>query len=326
MMNISKGLTALLLVIGAIGFTRSAFGQDPGCSSPPCSPNPVPCAHCTGTWTDDYSAAWAVSSNNNPPSYGYYSVSGRVVVPHPADPEYGCPNVTYVVTGSISHTFGSAWQRGMTAFQWVASNPSPSGSCGGRTPVASLTYNGTILNNGCDFASGSWTSSSSGSGLFSMTKPPDFPDGSPTETNVAVAWWSIWPTVLLFEPTIGASKSFAGRQVFESPNGSPSDSCYFPDAAAEPFHLTGAGWFVGFYFFDNRWHYDYVGFSPALIAYYRAHNRTPCLATAPQAMKLYTLDTLGSQTYFTNTLYVNLPDDTWVGIARDGVQGWRTWP
>src|SRR5258708_5367972 len=171
---------SLIVIIAGLG---SVFAQDPGCSSPPCSPNPVACAHCAGTWTDNGGAVWTVTSNTTPPSAFTYPVSGSVVVPAGA---FGCPSITYSVSGSITQTFGSSTTRGTTAIQWVASSPSPSSSCGGYTPVSSQTYNGNILNDGCDFGSGNWTNSSGLHGSFSMTKPTDRPDQSPAESSTAV--------------------------------------------------------------------------------------------------------------------------------------------
>src|SRR5258708_32882213 len=105
-----------------------------------------------------------------------------------------------------------------------------------------------------------------------MTKAGDVLDGSPTEISPAVAWWSVYPTVLVYEQTIGASKYFAGRQVFESPNGSPTDSCFFADAALDgdsSYPLTGGGWYVGLYLFNHNSEHDYVGVLPGLIDYNR---------------------------------------------------------
>src|SRR5258708_16106872 len=164
-MSIRTVCSVFGLIFGAIYFTGSAFAQDPGCGSPPCSPNPVPCAHCTGTWTDNGGAVWTVSSNNTPASYGTYSVSGSVVVPNVV---FGCPSITYSVSGSISQTFGSAFARGTTSIQWTASSPNPSASCGGNTPVTSMTYTGSILNDDSDTGSGTWASSSGPTGSFSM--------------------------------------------------------------------------------------------------------------------------------------------------------------
>ncbi len=131
---------------------------------------------------------------------------------------------------------------------------------------------------------------------------------------------------MLYEQTIGSSKYMAGMQVFESPNGNATDTCWFSGSVYNPGGLSGGGWFVGFYFFNNEWDYDYVGMYSGAVTYYRNNNRTPCLVTIPQAMNMYQYDTAGSFTYFTDTLYWNLPDTVNYGVARNGVQAWRTYP
>ncbi len=141
-----------------------------------------------------------------------------------------------------------------------------------------------------------------------MTKPSDT---ASAEASQAVAWWSVYPTVLLFEGNITSSNlsSLAGRQVLESQPYASTDTCFFPGAAADGFYqfqVSGGGWHVGYYFFHNK--YDYIGWSPQQIAHYRSKNRPPCQASVPQTMKIYTRDTLSSASYAWNTLYLNLPD------------------
>jgi len=313
----------LLWVFVLLLLSGYAMAQVPGCTSPPCSPNPVPCAHCSGSWTDDTGALWTVASNNTPTSYGTYTVSGSVSVPNPTA---GCPGVTFTVTGNISQYFGSASSRGTTTIQWLASNPVPSNPPCGFPPQSTITYTGTIINNSCDTASGSWTNSTGATGTFTAAKNPDVPDLSPTETNATVAWYSLIPTVMLFQPTIGSSKYMAGRQVFEAPSSAPIDSCWFPGSQILPGSLSGGGWHVGFYFFNNTWTYDYVGMTPYTIEYYRNNSRVPCTVALYQAMRLYQSDTASSYTYKNNLLYWNIPDYVNYGVARDGVQAWRTWP
>ncbi len=316
-------LTIAFSYLASLSIPLNAQVPVPGCVSPPCSPNPVPCAHCAGTWTDNYGGRWNVTSNTTPPFIGTYNVSGTLQVSNPSP---GCPTVTWSVSGTLTQTFGTSFARGTASANWVATNPSPSSTCGSFTPFSSTTFNGNILNSGCDFFSGSWTNSSGGSGGFSMTKPTDLPDLIPSEASTAIAWDSAYPTVMLFDQTLGSSKYLAGHQVFETSGGASSDTCWFPGSIYLPMGLSGGGWHVGFYFFNNRWHYDYIGFLPATISYYRSNSRTPCLVTIPQQMRSYALDTLSSSAYFTNTLYINLPDLVNYGVARAGVQAWRTWP
>jgi hypothetical protein len=163
-----------------------------------------------------------------------------------------------------------------------------------------------------------------------MTKPTDV---ATTETSTIIAWWSTEPTILMFQGNIVPANgdSLAGRQVFETPNGANSDTCFHEATDAvlgySAFHVTGSGWFVGYYYFGSDYYYDYVGMTPGLITYYRQKNRPPCEGIAPQAMNIYTRAGLGSVEYYTDTLYVNLPDDVNVGVARGGLPaGWRTYP
>jgi hypothetical protein len=278
----------LVLIAMTLGLGH-ASGQS--CSTPLCSPNPVPCAHCIGTWLDNTGARWTVTSLGNPLGPGTQAVSGSVTVPFPA----GCPSVTWTVSGTLTQTTGNAYTAGTTALNWQASNPNPSRSCGGVTPVSTMTYTGNIDNNGCDTGAGSSVNSSGVHGSFSMTKPTDV---ASSETSAAVAWYSVYPTILLFQGNISPASlnSLAGRQVFESPNGTPTDSCYRTTDPSNiyPFHLSGGGWYVGYYYFNSSYYYDYVGFTPGLISYYRSKGRTPCLATAPQAMNIYTRAGVGS--------------------------------
>ncbi len=303
------------------------LGRGQGCGAPPCAPNPTPCAQCVGTWTDNYGEHWTVNSPNWPSPPGTQSVSGSVVVPPPAP---GCPSWTFTVSGTLTQTPGSATAPAVTSFSWTGSNPSPDVPCytlnGPIYPVNS-TFIGRISNNSCDNASGTWAhSDGSGSGNFTMNKPSDV---ASTEISQAVAWWQPYPTILLFEGQIASSLDLAGRQVFESANGTPSDSCYRSGDRLDdgtylyPYQITGGGWFVGYYYFDGRYDYDYVGYPPSWIEYYRTHGRTPCQASAPQAMRIYTSG--GSVTYYTNTLQIKLPDNTNVGVERGGLWGWRKW-
>ena len=68
---------------------------------------------------------------------------------------------------------------------------------------------------------------------------------------------------------------------------------------------------------------------PDAVNYYKglvpnSINVTPCLVTLPQTMKIYT--PTGSQSYFSDILYWNLPDLVNYGVAKNGVQAWRTYP
>jgi len=105
-------LSLLFLSTGTIPIIAQ-FG-DPGCQYPRCI-NPIPCANCSGKWTDDVSALWDVDTN------AVGSVSGNVK----STLAFGCPTWTWQVSGSISKYFGGPGYNGFTTFTWTASNPSP---------------------------------------------------------------------------------------------------------------------------------------------------------------------------------------------------------
>lgn len=313
----------LVVAVMCLPASLTVLAQEPSCApgpgpngtGPRCAPNTVPCAHCTGTWTDSTGAVWTVTSNNTPPYIGTWNVSGSVVAPV----QGGCPSVKYTtVSGAISQVSGTS-TAATTSIQWTATNPNPPNPC----HVSSFTIDANILNDSCDALSGTYKSSNGNSGPISATKQADMPDGNPAETTTVTAWWSEYPTITLYEETIGSSKYMAGRQVYEVA-GTPNDTCWFLGSQHDHADLIGGGWFVGFYYFNNKYEYDYVGFLPDTVKYYRDQRKVPCLATIPQTMRLYT--NLGSQAYFNDTLYWNIPDNVNYGNAKNGVQAWRTWP
>ena len=324
-------VTALL-----IGFTSvCAYGQScspgpgPLGTGPRCGPNPVPCAQCTGTWTDNYGWTYNISSNNNPPYAGTYSVSGTLQ-------SVGLCGALYQNSSGTLAQINGGDGPANTQLNITFSNPDPSGWCdlgnGQYQHIADTqTISVNITNDDCDNASGSWSNSDgcpACSGNLAMTKPSDIPDLNPAETTSVVSWWSSDPTIMLYDETIGSSKSLAGRQVFEMST-APNDGCWYQDSLYGKQDLTGGGWFVGYYYFNNRYEYDYVGMGYLRVPYYRGQvqnsvNRTPCLVTLPQTMKIYTR--LGSQAYFNDTLYYNLPDQVNYGVSKNNVQAWRTYP
>ncbi|MBI4464656.1 MAG: hypothetical protein HY647_08125 [Acidobacteria bacterium] len=166
---------------------------------------------------------------------------------------------------------------------------------------------------------------------MTMTKPADEPDGSPTETSASTSWCGTDPTVRLFKRTIQATKSFAGRQTFESPNNaSDFDNCYDASLAPDygPFHLTGGGWFVGYNPFGNTYGDDAVGPGYARVDYYRDKGRAPCDIAVGQKMNLYTQFISSSQfsfqEYKQNVLELSIGLST-VTVKRDDQPVTRNW-
>lgn len=321
------------LILGGCCSAASVAAWGQGCQTPPvqgtqpCAPNPVPCAHCTGTWTDNTGWTESLSSNNNPPAIGTYNVTGTFQA-SPAE----C-SVVYQVSGTITQTWGGAGV-GTTTLNLTGQNPNPSGYCGTIHIASTQSVNVTITNNGCDQANGTWSNSDGGNGNLTMTKPADTPDLSPTQTTSTICWWDQcgqpggW-TVVLFEDAIQSSKSMAGRQAYEWQNypGNVQDSCWYQNSAyaVGGGGLSGGGWYVGYYFFDNRMDYDYVGMLPAMLAYYNGlnggMNRVPCLMSIGQNMSLFT--SAGSSQYFNDTLTLSLQNGGWYGVGKNGNQAWR---
>ena len=236
-----------------------------------------------------------------------------------------------VSSGSITQINGGA-NAATTQLNITFKNPSPSGYCdenGKQVHIANTqSVSVNITNDDCANAAGTWSNSDGNGGTEAMTKPADLPDLNPSETTSTAGWWSLDPTIMLYDETIGSSKSLAGRQVFEVA-GAPNDTCWFQNSLYAYSDLTGGGWFVGYYFFNNRFEYDYVGMYSEAVSYYKglvpnSTNRTPCLVTLPQTMKIYTVT--GSQSYFNDALYWNLPDQVNYGVAKNGVQAWRKYP
>lgn len=319
-------IASLLCFISHCIYAQSCSpGPGPNGSGPRCAPNPVPCAHCTGTWTDNFGWVYNINSRDYPPGPGSWLVSGTLKAPASS-----C-SVLYqnVSSGTLTQTSGGSGPA-TTTLNVTFSNPTPTGYCGNTHISATQTITATITNDDCANASGS-RSNSDGSASnvpTSLTKPADIPTGG--ETTSTVSWDSQFPTIMLFQEGIPSPRSLAGRQVFEA-GGAPSDTCWqkVPNSPYAHGDLSGGGWYVGYYYFDSSFHYDYVGMFPDAVKYYKglapnSVNVTPCLVTLPQTMKIYT--PTGSQSYFSDTLYWNLPDQVNYGVAKNGVQAWRTYP
>jgi hypothetical protein len=279
-----------------------------GCPSSGWCTNPVPAVNVAGTWIEP-GVTWNISSNS-------MTVSGSVVVTHPV---WGCSAITYTVSGSITPASQTDSVQGSTAMNWLASSPSPSGACGGYTPVATQTMTGTIQNNGNDFAYGTWSQPAPGGGTidgsFTMSKSPT--DTPSSETTNAVGFSAgLLATVGQFRQTLnatpGSTDIFKGRQVSETTgSGSNYDNCSFPGATVPKWTgVQGSSWNVGYYAVnppyitsDNVWADDYIGWNTAQVNYYRTRltpSSFPCEANVPQAMHIATNGTSGNKVNYAN--------------------------
>lgn len=198
-------------------------------------------------------------------------------------------------------------------------------------PTFSISVN--ITNDGCDYASGTYTNpDDGGSGNLTMTKPADIPDENPVQTSAAFCWLDQCPaggswTIGIFRDTIGSSKSMAGRQAYESQGASSQDNCWYQGSVFDPYGLSGGGWYVGNDLFGNEMDFDQVGIPPAEVAWYNGSNgglnRVPCVISAPQTMALYTHTS--SQPYILNTVSISLQQGQY-GVGKtsgNSVQAWR---
>ena len=273
--------------------------------------NPVPCIQCGGTWADPSGATWTLSSSGD-------NVTGSVSV----SPSSGCQPVTYSVSGSLTRIYGGTNFGASTSIVLNASNPAPTSSCG-VPATATMTYTGSLQNDGCDKTAGTWQNADGNTGAFTMTKPFDVVS---SETTTSAGWSAEYPTVHQWRQYLSGPQDLTGRQVKEGTGFGNTDSCYFDGSPVPPFHLSGGGWNVGFYV-NNQWADDYVGRSPDIITYYRQVFRTPCDATASQIMYIYTNGNSGQTSLYliTNTGFA-IPNLQQITSSRDGNSATTQWP
>lgn len=307
------------------------------CVSPAGCTNPVPATDISyqppiNTWQDTYSDTWNITSTSG-------SVSGSVVVPFPP----GCSSVTFTVSGSITPSVQTDGTQGSTAFTFNASSPSPSGTCGGETPVP-FTFSGTIQNNGNDYAPNTtWMNSiGGGGGTTTMTKSPS--DIPTSETTRAVGFGTgYYTTVGQFRQDLNAASGsgdiFQGRQVFEATGfGTNYDSCWYSGSPTGKITtVSGGAWNVGYYAVNppyiltlNEWVDDYIGWLTGSVTDYQAHwsgGGSPlCGFRLPQAMYIAITGTSGSsQNYVNDTLGQDIYSDHVTSI-RAGVNQSANWP
>jgi hypothetical protein len=242
----------------------------------------------------------------------------------------GVPGATYSVSGSLTQTAGGAGAA-TTSLSFTGSSPSPSGYCYSAPYIYhyAVTESETmaISSDSCDNASGTWSNSDGFNGSATMSKPSDLPNLTPAQTSSAICWWDTYPcgtgywSVVLFEDTLQSTKSMAGRQVYEGV-GTAYDNCYFSNIYYAPYSLSGGGWYVGYYYFDSRTDFDYVGTQPGAPGFYRSAGRTPCTMGSTQPMWIYTYT--GPAQYFTGALEVSI-QPTWYGVEKNGIAAWRTY-
>ena len=335
-------LWGLGIVLTAV-ITAPVYSQI-GCEYPPftsCN-NPTPATNVNGdtnngSWVH-YSSTWGVisqwylSTGAVAPG-GVGTISGSVRVPSPAA---GCPDVYYTASGTISPSQQTDGTRGSTSFSWTASNPSPSGSCGGYTPVSSMNHSGSILNKSIDFASGTWTRSDGQSGSLTLRRFYVEPINETTIGDGFGVTLGLTTTMARFrqvltkdpnDPPDPNSNIFQGRQVFETSGGLVTDNCYDRSGGLYPggrFAIKGSVWNVGYAstFSGNTWGWDTIGWPPAGVNWYRtnlAPSQFPCAAVIPQNMNIVVNGDTGGNIVYKSLYLQAVIDLTSLQVVRDNV-------
>ena len=296
--RIGKGL-AVTLLLSAVSILQAQNG----CPTYSASCNdPLPPLNLSGTWIEKDTSnhvisTWTITATGAVDSVG--DLDGTVSV---APIAQGCPNIQYTIDPDNSFiTVGTNedGDPGYTAFEAVAKNPNPAGTCQGTTPVSSRTINGKFSNKNNDNSTGSFSDgeqiSPSGPALFvrssSGIEPTSETISSAGPDPASVTKWRFSQTLT------GASGTniFYGRQVYESTGTPlPNDGCYIAASKAYPygpFVLTGSAWNVGYTAgAPSGYGIDVIGYPIGAVQYYRQNipTKLPCTGTLTQNMNILT--------------------------------------
>ncbi len=347
---LSRLLAIVILTAWSSPFAAAQSAANSGCGNPPytsCT-DPVPATFISGSWIETDSASeWTLTANNASPGVAG-TVTGTVLV-FPIAPL--CPVINYTIAapGPSFYTPSSivTGTEGTTTFTWVAINPNPSGSCGGSTPVTSQTFRGTIANKGNDITTTGTYTNSGGSGPIALeTNLILTPTGETLSLDTQFDPNGFGPPLTPFvtqlnfiqelndtksyDPADPNNNKFQGRQVFETANGSPSDTCYEKALAlgqtypGGSFKINGAVWNVGWNGSGNGNKHgdDSIGWTTVGVNWYRTklpESAFPCTATIPQAMTIVgNVPGVGNTQYATHNLSVTLTLDI-VTITKDSI-------
>ncbi len=329
-----------------------------GCSAGPYTScvDQVPATYLSGSWIDSNDLAeWTLIGDNA--SFGVAGTVGPWVPYNPVlafPPPPLCPPVVFQITGSSYKPSSLSSSEGSTTFSWTASNPDPSGTCDGWTPVPSLTVSGTISNKGNDTASATWTSES-GSGPWTMETNLLI---APTSETLALYQYyqsdgfgptsgpnSGYQTVLFVTQNLADSTSsdppdpnnnkFTGRQVYEvAGSGGSSDGCYTAAKAlgltypGGPYQILGSVWNVGGLYTGegNTYGNDQIGWQTTGVSWYRTAlaGKLPCTATLSQAMDMVVnVPSVPNVQFATHTLSVTINQHS-VKVTKDSLSSTET--
>ena len=322
-MNHSRLRLACTVLLGCC-FTCSLKAQHfdwVGCPSPytSCTDQIAP-TYLSGSWIeDDSSSEWTITADYAAPGASG-SVTGTVMVFPPPD-AYDCPVFNYTANGYFIPQQQGGNSSGSADFRWDATNPNPYITCSGYTPVTHMVFeghqnsSGGIANKGNDTGVGQWSNDSGLKGPLSIETnlvltptqealypftyfDPDGwgnPNAGPGYQTQLQLMQSLQDTTS-YDPPDPNLNMFQGRQVFESANGTPSDSCYdtaanlgLPNPTARASILNSV-WNVGWGWGNsNDFGPDGLGWVAASVRWYQQNlpdSAFPCTASIPQAMTI----------------------------------------
>ena len=257
--------------------------------------------------------------------------------------------MTYQVGGTFSPSSITTNAEGYTNFTWTANSPSPSGACGGYTPVSQITFGGVVNNKGNDTATSSWyngqivgLSSFETNLLLAPTGETVFANGFNQYGQATFS--SDLLDVTTWDPPDPNKNKFQGRQVYETISGesetvtvggkqvTSTDTCFLDASEAYeaviPFNQLPNGvtssWNVGFSGASdgNLYGYDSIGYILSEVGFIRSHTPEilPCTTTLTQAMKVEVDLGVGypDTQYITHTLSITINKSS-IQISKDGV-------
>lgn len=298
---------------------------------PACNPsagnciNPLPCADCSGQWTDNYQDTFIINHDSQGVLTGS---SGTFNSPYVQNGL--CPAVTYTLNGQFVPVYGDSTTPGRTDFVFEATNPDH-GSTANCQVSTNTRFMGSIPSAGggggtnCGHADGTWTNSLGYSGTFRWDRACNVPSGNPAEKSTFVEWGNNYgqdANFAAFTATISGNINWDGRDVIESA-GAALDTCAIEGIA--PPAVTGGLWHVGILGIDtntstnllnNTYGLDFVGDTTATVTFIK-NRGVSCRRTVEQIMKIFcSTPTLWRDTmpyaYHTNRL------TRWYTLAADG--------
>lgn len=217
-------------------------------------------------------------------------------------------------------------------FTLTATNPSPEDT---YCSAPWFTDTGSVNGPGCDSISASWVNGNGMNGDVQMTKQCDVPYSE----IISNAGWGDnsqrgnFPTLALFQQFLSAPVNLGGRVVNESFPVPGQDSCWFPDSPyAYQSSPVPASWPVGFFDFTpsptNTWAYDYIGWYPEPINWYRQNRPAygfpvACGFSIQQRMNI---SCSGGTNFYQGNYLEGDMDVSSLSSVRSDASAYRNWP